>query len=131
MPATQQLFGVDVQGIVGQAFAGKLAALTYTPPYTGGTLDPVGAWTGGTAGALTPCEGFVTSYSDFLIASGAAKEQDRQVMVLQTSLPKDPTLPRIKPDEGGQITDAAGVNYRIEKVDQDPCGALWLLKAEA
>lgn len=131
MPAVQQLFDIDIQGIVGDTFGGQLAPLAYAPPYTGGTFQPAGSWTGGTAGTSVPCEGFVSSYSDYMIATGAAKEQDRQVLILQASLPKDQTLPRTVPAVGGQVADEAGVNYRIEKVDQDPVGALWILKAEA
>lgn len=121
---SNNLFGVDLAGIIHQAISPGVLAATLVKR-TPGTRT-VGALTGGTNATSTSyaCRGFVDTYSHFQIASGLVKAQDKKVVLIGKSISSG----TVSPTPGDQVT-IEGATYEVVAVERDPAGATFTVQA--
>jgi len=96
--------------------------LTIYPPAAGGKVfDPATGQYTGTAPAAITGRGLITAYSDQLVSGGAARAEDRQVIVIRKSLSADLLF---KPGvEVVQVGDQATERVKPVRWEKDPAEA--------
>lgn len=118
----------ELAGIIGEALTG--ADLTYelVIPRTTAPERPPGwptwqPWEPETETVEHRCQGFVDTYSEFLIASGAVNAGDVKIVIVQSTLEIEP-----------QTTDiiiARGKTYTVLAIAEDPARATLEVRAKS
>lgn len=80
-------------------------------------------WTGTVTTTEHVVQGFIDTYSAFLVASGVVNEGDVKILLIQTTLPFRPEL--------ADVIRARGQTYTILAVSEDPAQATLELRARA
>lgn len=118
----------DLAQIIGDALTG--ADLTYELVIPRTTREPRPPdwptwqhWEGETVTVHHSCQGFVDTYSEFLIASGVVQAGDVKIVIVQTTLQIEPKLT--------DVIIARGKTYTIIDMSEDPARATLEVKARA
>ncbi len=119
------LFGLDIAGIINDAFTGQLVSGTLAEVGVGtrSNSDP----TGGRAQSETVhtfTDGVMTSYTDREINGTTIKAGDRNILIITGTL----SSPEIEPEANWKVNIEDGKNWRIVIARRDPAAATWALQ---
>ena len=122
--ASNDLFGVKIQDLIGSAFAGQLVSMTLKSitPGTRSVADPM-AGTAPTSVDVV-CEGVIDVYTERNIAQALVEVGDKKALIL--AKPLGDTVP--KPGDG---LTAEGTTYRVVRVERDPAIATYTCQIRA
>lgn len=117
------LFGLDIAKIVGDATKGQLLPATITsrtladPDVNNPTAAPTPTETSHT------CEGIVDMYKDFFIDGERVRTEDRKILIIAESI-----TPAVDPKPGDDVT-IEGTTYAVVGTpERDPAAASWVLQ---
>lgn len=116
------LFGLDIKGIINDAFEGELVSGTLTEVAPGARNANV---TAGRAKTNTPhpfTDGVIDSYTDEEIDGTSIKAGDRRILIIAGTLDA-----AVSPEANWTVTIEGGT-YRVVKAHRDPAEATWTLQ---
>jgi hypothetical protein len=122
--ASNDLFGVKFQDLIGSAFAGQLVSMTLKSitPGTRSVSDPLAGTDPTTVDV--PCEGIIDVYTERQVGFGLAEIGDKKALIL--AKPLGDTVPK----PGDSLT-AEGTTYRVVRVERDPAIATYTCQIRA
>ncbi|MAO65054.1 MAG: hypothetical protein CL666_08640 [Balneola sp.] len=115
------IFGVDIQGIVSDAFSGQLKPVTLTRENKGDYDPPTDSYRDGADPDTYTTEGIVEDWAAYLVESGAVEANTRKILMIAKPLGTEPK-------QGDTIT-IEGDSYMVVGIpERDPDTATWVVQ---
>ncbi len=117
------LFGLDIKGIINDAFVDQLVSGTLTEIDVGVRLGDVTAGRDQTAVVHTFTDGIIDDYKDDEIDGTSIKAGDRRILIIAGTLSSD-----VVPKANWKVSIEGTEDYRVVDAMRDPAAATWTLQ---